>query len=1763
MPTKLPKDLNRIGFVLILLLSSFTVLAQGQNQYDKGTPPQHAAGISPVGSYMSAELGNVNLSNGALNFNLPLGTIGGRGFSMPLTLNYSSKIWSAGIDTDQENPQSPIFKVAYAKFSHLTSTAGFYGQIGAGWSVGAAPSLSSKLVQISRVSQGPNIGCYTYRLTKLSLILPGNGEIEFRDDAYDGAPILSQCGGGGTGGRGYRWHASDGSAMIYISDSEIADSVSSPSLSGVVVTSDGMRYHVNAGGKCDSITDRNGNRITINYVSANEVQYVDQLGRITKLQRTIADPEYPNETLALLVTLPGYNGANRYYKIRSGVMNQYYRSDENPSLPVVNGDYDPLGIVGDHTPGGTKLFLLSYSGNYQRIDERPVLRELELPDHRYLRFKYNRFGEVAEVELPTGGKIWYQFQHSFSLPAGSSPEHETTGEHHTSVFLDRAISQRKTFANGTTLDCTWNYSYSDTFTTVTATSATGTLLLNEAHHFLPEGRYMDAPGGGPGAHDGSYYNLWSTGIEWRTEIKDAVGNVIVATEQDWTQRAPVSWSTYPAAEQPANDNRVNVQRKILDDGKVSYVSTNYDQFNNPIETSEFDFGNLLKRRTVTSYSATNLVNGENYAADSIHLLRLPLQQSIFDGANPPVEHARTVYEYDIYSGEHHESLQPYGSVTSHDTPNYGAEKTTRGNATRIGRWIKTSNTYVYSYRRYDIVGNVVSVKDGLGNVSTGSFADDFGTGSNPGSGIQGTYGPTYAFPSQMESPPPNPGEQPHAARSQYDFSTGLPTGFKDRNNVITQTIYDDPFNRPTLIKSALGISGVESHAAMYYAPRVLPEFGITLTRNDVLKVSDQASVSDKLLRSWTVTDGFGRTLESWSDDPQGDVHVATIYDALGRMVQSSNPFRPSLETPAFTTTAFDLAGRTTSVTTPDTAVVSTAYSGNRVLVTDQDLKQRLSETNALGQLKNVWEITATDAATESVAFPDHTEITAGYRTTYEYDPLDDLTKVTQGTQMPRTFAYDSLSRLTSAFNPESGTTNYQYDDNGNLLVKTDAREVSTHVSYDALNRPTRRWYNGSSLVSASGNNVPALPTGVGASHEVIYSYDAPGENNNGKGRLSSVTSSVSSYSYTSYDALGRVRTATQATKFNPAEEAQAYPMSYSYDLAGNLKTQTYPSGRVVASEYDAAGRLAGVKNQASGLYYAGAAATDSANRLQYAAHGATSQMRLGNGLWEHTNFNTRLQATQIGLGTVSTNSSLLQLDYGYGTTANNGNVLSQTITIPGLTLSQAYTYDPLNRLETANENTGVSWKQKFLYDRFGNRRIDSNPANTSPSLVGPNPVLSETSNRIVAQAGEQYLYDAAGNLTRGREGQTYEFNAENKMTSFNGGGSQGGASYSYDGDGNRVKKVVGTLTTVFVYDESGRMVAEYSSAPPEANGTRYLTSDQLGSPRVITDSSGAVKSRHDYLPFGEELFTGTGGRTTGQGYDPPPPSPGHNLRQKFTSKERDNETGLDYSINRYYSPTQGRFTSPDPLNSSGIPLLPQSWNRYSYTINNPLLYVDPKGLIWGYRDHDGIRTFTWYNNQDDLDESGDTAWSHSQYFSNQAGTDAVYLGTNGNARHISQEEYAAGVVDEFLRGPSSPLGEKEKAKLNNAFGDRIMAEHPEWNFWAGLFGGLAGGLAGSGKSAAAGAASGIDVEALTLTRTVANHLDDVSKLGVPARPYLNSRLVMREIMEAGKAVPDPGGVPGALRWDVPGAVSGTKGTWELVIDPKSSTVLHFVFKGTK
>jgi RHS repeat-associated protein len=787
----------------------------------------------------------------------------------------------------------------------------------------------------------------------------------------------------------------------------------------------------------------------------------------------------------------------------------------------------------------------------------------------------------------------------------------------------------------------------------------------------------------------------------------------------------------------------------------------------------------------------------------------------------------------------------------------------------------------------------------------------------------------YAYPTKTISPIPGGNGSTTALETTvvYDYNTGLPTSTTDANGQTSTMEYVDPLLRPTKVTAPNGHQTITEYGA-----------GITASTRFV-KVSSQIDATNwKQAYSWF--DGLGRTIKSQSVDSSGDVFVESQFDTFGRPWKTSNPYRMG-ETVYWTENFYDTAGRPFKVTTPDNAIVEMLYSlattgsqiGSVVTVKDQALKERRSITNALGQLKrvdepnNVGTLGAIDAPVQP--------------TLYAYDLLNNLTIVTQGSQT-RTFTYDAVSRLKSATNPESGTINYTYDANSNLATKTDARSIATTYAYDTLNRVKTRTYSD------------------GVTPQVSYYYD---NLTNAKGKLKKVTSSVSTTEYTAFDILGRVTQSKQTTDgVTYGNGSTDSPMTYTYNLGGALIEQQYPSGRVVKNVLDNDGDLSIVqskKNANSGFF-------NYAKNFTYTSAGAVSSMQLGNNRWESTQFNSRLQPTQIALGTTQGTTDKLKLDYSYGTTANNGNVLSQQITVPtagtntGFTAIQTYTYDSLNRLKDAKEMIGATqiWKQTFTFDRYGNRNFDE--ANTTTLLkncgTSPNftvcaadkkivnPAISTSNNRLSTTDG--YVFDNAGNTTKDAQLRKFTYDGENKQVkveTVNSGGTVTGTvgEYVYYGDGKRIKKYVPSTgeTTIFVYDATGKLVAEYSTvvAPVGTAQVSYLTNDHLGSPRINTDKNGAVTARHDYLPFGEEIASGTGGRSTAQGYGGQ-----DSVRQKFTGYERDGETNLDFAQARYHNSNLGRFSSADPL--GGTLLVPQSLNKYVYVANNPMNFVDPSGL---------------------------------------------------------------------------------------------------------------------------------------------------------------------------------------------------------------------------
>jgi RHS repeat-associated protein len=142
-----------------------------------------------------------------------------------------------------------------------------------------------------------------------------------------------------------------------------------------------------------------------------------------------------------------------------------------------------------------------------------------------------------------------------------------------------------------------------------------------------------------------------------------------------------------------------------------------------------------------------------------------------------------------------------------------------------------------------------------------------------------------------------------------------------------------------------------------------------------------------------------------------------------------------------------------------------------------------------------------------------------------------------------------------------------------------------------------------------------------------------------------------------------------------------------------------------------------------------------------------------------------------------------------------------------------------------------------------------------------------------------------------------------------------------------------------VSPEFAQNVAALCPGTSTSANLKYVLTDLQGSARALMDNSGSIVARHDYLPFGEEIFAGVGLRTSAQKY-----SVTDKVRQRFAMTERDEATGLDHTLFRNYDSFAGRWTSPDPYGGSMNSANPQSFNRYAYVGNDPVNLMDPSGL---------------------------------------------------------------------------------------------------------------------------------------------------------------------------------------------------------------------------
>lgn len=919
---------------------------------------------------------------------------------------------------------------------------------------------------------------------------------------------------------------------------------------------------------------------------------------------------------------------------------------------------------------------------------------------------------------------------------------------------------------------------------------------------------------------------------------------------------------------------------------------------------------VVRRRTFYKYADDPDYLNENM----IHLVN---ETRVFDGGldnddNNDALLAKTVYTYDEYfrkGGMESYGLTPATYPPNHDAA-YDQNKTKRGNVTGVQIWSNIAlDTSTTRYAKLDIFGNVVEA-DLSCCVVTGYIF----------SGL--TF---YSQPDQVRS-----GNLSGPSLSNlyaYNFNTGLVTQETDPDGLIANYAYDTAWR---LLRATLP-TGAE----------IKTEVEKDFNGNDQLAYTEETVYTEDgeerlvAMKSWF--DGAGRTLRegmllrrvSFFGKllPSAYDVVSKVYDKMGRIKRRSNPYvgdASGLGSPQFwTINTFDVLSRVTEVILPDhqqnqpskiqyTYAGANGSTGATITVRDQVGRERKNEQDGLGRLIKVIEQNPMTGALDGV----------NYLTTYSYDALDNLTGVNQ-TNQPRSFVYDALSRVVSATTPESGTTTFTYTSFDTLETRTDARNVITTYGYDGLNRLRTVSYNTSGAPGVA-------PT---AGMTINYRSTSPG-----KGKVESIIDSAGTESYL-FDSMGRVERKTRSI------DGRSYVSRYEYNQANQLSVLVYPNGRRVKSLHDSIidrdegrGRMSGVAQ----VDAAGNIIKSYVSNMLYNEADQVTGLQLGNGVAESYTYNNRLQmATQAA---TKSGNTLMNLAYGYqaasgdmgiGTGAGNtGQLVTITGAVNGQSRNQTFKYDNVGRLATA---TGPTWQRRYGYDRWGSRTGMWNATTGGTQLQ--NITIATTdgkfNNRIANVNGTSYDYDPAGNLKMDGA-NSYLYDAESRIVSLN----VTGASYLYDSANRRVKKATPSATTHYIW-EGSQVIAEYDGptgtliteyiyagnrmvAREQGGATRYFHQDRL-STRMITDGNGNVVGAQDHLPFGEDAGVS-----------------GESDKHRFTSYERDAESGTDQALNRQYSHITGRFMRPDPI--MGEVTNPQSLNRYSYVDNDPVDFEDPFGL---------------------------------------------------------------------------------------------------------------------------------------------------------------------------------------------------------------------------
>jgi RHS repeat-associated protein len=1456
----------KLGFAAVFVLLPAMMIAQ-VSQVATGTPA--------LGSFGGGPFDVVNLGNLNTHFSISVIHKAGRGAPFNYALSYDSSIWTP-TKVGSVTQWKPVYnwgwsaatQVKTGYLSFLSNEVDCYYTVGHVQYIGSTHDWASNYVY-----HDPWGGSHSF--VGISNQWSGNG-----GNGHCPLGSNNNVTATATDGTGYVLNGNIGGGTI-------------TTTSGAIITPP-----ANIGTGSASVTDNNGNKITVN----SSGQFFDTLSSTTPVLTASAAAPPTTATLTYAAPADGDSSCSPITQCASYSINyQAYTVKTNFGVSNSGGpitEYGPLNnalVSSIALPDDTSTHQDRYTFTYEQTPGTctPLANTYS---------GYCVTGRVASVTLPTGGVINYTY------PGG--PNNTGIFGDGSTAGLTRALSP----ATSCSLGPCWQYSRSLVSGTPGPGSTWTTTIIDPAGDQTVANFAEDATTNT--ATTVATYNLYET----QRQINQLSGGTqtLMSTTLD-CYNANTSNCATATVSSPITEKVVTLQ--YPGGGQQAEVLTDYNPYGLVTLMVRTDYGPSGPGANLQSTSITYATLGNN-------IVNRPSSVKTTDGSGNVI--SRTDYAYD-------ESAYPVQPTTG--TPQHVSVTGSRGNATTVTYYAGGTATISTHFQYYD-TGTLYKSWDVNG--LTSSYTYDTSVQGNR------TKSCNNSFSTKVTSPPTPNVSTGLSVSTAWNCVGGVATSTIDPNGNVVSVAYSDSYfwraaSTQDQLLSTMTYTFTNAGA------------GISASTESSMLFNGNASISEQL----TTVDGFGRiSLLQQEEAPSSGNYdsTQTSYDSFGRLSQSSMPFVAGAgqgsTTAAETTKAYDAMGRVLSVTdggSPTPGYTIYSYSQNDVLQKrgPAPLFQKQMEYDGIGRLTSVCEITAGTTAWPSGSCNQKTSSGNGYLTTYSYGtvtissvPYPAMT-VTQNAQsssshQARQYVRDLLGRLIQETNPETGnlspgTTKYTFDSDssgvctgtysGDLVKKVDNRGNITCYTYDSLHRVQTITYVSSSPDYANSTSK-------------TFVYDAASYNStamaNAVGRLAEAYTGSSGSKVTdeffSYSKRGEL---LDTYEYAPHSNTPYYHASASFWANGTIASLALlsPANLLPSQTFgvDPKGRPSSVT--ASSTQNPTVVSSTNYDLVNY-----KTTVNFGSGDSDVFAFDAnsgRLTKYTFNVG----NST----DVGQLTWNPNGSLGTLQIIdgIAGTTDSQTcnYAHDDLSRIASVNCGNST-WRQNFSYDPFGNIVKDS----TGYTGLTFNPTYSAATNQFTSLSGSTPGYDTDGRLTFDTV-NNYTWDADSKLHTVD---TSPSTTIVYDALGRMVEKAVGTNYTEIIYSPLGGKLATMTAQTlqkgfvPLPSGSQavytssglsyYRHTDHLGNSRLQTTPSRTLYASTAYAPFGE------------------PYAKVSSPDLSFTSQDQDTASGMHDFLARRYTTTSGRWLSPDPAGVGAVdPANPQTWNRYAYVMNAPLNLVDPFG----------------------------------------------------------------------------------------------------------------------------------------------------------------------------------------------------------------------------